>query len=162
MMIKCGLVDLVVAGGTEAVITPLAFAGFCSMKALSTRNENPTKASSPFDVKRDGFVMGEGSGIIILESLEHALARKAKIYAEMYGYGASGDAYHLSAPAPEGAGAQTAIRMALSSANLKPSQIDYINAHGTSTPLNDKLESNTIERFSVKRRILWQSVRPSL
>ena len=146
MMIKCGLVDLVMAGGTEAVITPLAFAGFCSMKALSTRNENPTKASSPFDVKRDGFVMGEGSGIIILESLEHALARKAKIYAEMLGYGASGDAYHLSAPAPEGAGAQTAIRMALSSANLKPSQIDYINAHGTSTPLNDKLESNAIRK----------------
>ncbi len=146
MMIKCGLVDLVMAGGTEAVVTPLAYAGFCSMKALSTRNDNPQKASSPFDVKRDGFVMGEGSGIIVLESLEHALARKAHIYAEMLGYGASGDAHHLSAPAPEGAGAQIAIKMALQSAGLKPSQIDYINAHGTSTPLNDKLESHAIKK----------------
>ena len=146
MLIKCGLADVVIAGGTEAVITPLSFAGFCSMKALSTRNENPQKASSPFDIKRDGFVMGEGAGIVILESLEHALARKAHIHAEMLGYGATGDAHHLSAPAPEGAGAQGAMKMALRSANLQPSDIDYINAHGTSTPLNDKYESCAISK----------------
>lgn len=146
MLIKSGMCDVVMAGGTESVITPLAFAGFCSMKALSTRNDNPQKASSPFDVKRDGFVMGEGAGIIILESIEHAIARKAKIYAEMLGYGATGDAYHLSHPAPEGVGAQGAMKMALSCAGLKPSQIDYINAHGTSTPLNDKYESCAISK----------------
>ncbi len=144
MMIKCGLADVMMAGGTEAVVTPMAFAGFCSMKALSTRNDNPQKASSPFDAKRDGFVMGEGSGILILEDLEHALARKAKIYAEVIGYGATGDAYHLSHPAPEDAGAQAAMRMALKSAGLNPSQIDYINAHGTSTPINDQYESCAI------------------
>lgn len=146
MMVKCGLADVMMAGGTEAVVTQLAFAGFCSMKALSTRNDEPHKASSPFDAKRDGFVMGEGSGILILEDLEHALARKAKIYAEVVGYGATGDAYHLSHPAPEGVGAQGAMRMALRSAGLNPSQIDYINAHGTSTPLNDKYESCAIRK----------------
>ena len=144
MMIKCGLADAVVTGGTEAVITPMAFAGFCSMKALSTRNDAPEKASSPFDVKRDGFVMGEGAGILVLESLDHALARGAALYGEILGFGASGDAHHLSAPAPEGAGAQIAMRMALSSAGLQPSDIDYINAHGTSTPLNDKFETCAI------------------
>jgi 3-oxoacyl-[acyl-carrier-protein] synthase II len=116
------------------------------MKALSTRNDVPEKASSPFDKNRDGFVMGEGSGIIILESLEHALARNAHIYAELVGFGASGDAYHISAPAPEGEGMQNAMIMSLSVAGLKPSDIDYINAHGTSTDLNDKLES-----FAVKK-----------
>ncbi|HEX2957525.1 MAG TPA: beta-ketoacyl-ACP synthase II [Chitinispirillaceae bacterium] len=146
MLIKAGMADVIVAGGSEAVITATGFAGFCNMKALSTRNDNPQKASSPFDKKRDGFVMGEGSGIVILESLEHALARKAKIYAEMIGYGATGDAYHLSHPAPEGVGAQGAIRMAISSAGLKPSDIDYINAHGTSTPLNDKYESAAVNK----------------
>lgn len=146
MMIKSGLIDVAMAGGTEAAITPLSYAGFCSMKALSVRNDNPQKASSPFDAKRDGFIMGEGSGIFILESLEHALARNAKIYAEMIGYGASGDAYHLSHPAPEGTGAQAAMRMALSSAGKKPSEIDYINAHGTSTQLNDKYESCAINQ----------------
>ena len=146
MMIKCGLADVMMAGGTEAVITKTGFAGFCSMKALSTRNDNPQKASSPFDLKRDGFVMGEGSGILIIETLEHALARKAKIYAELVGYGASGDAYHLSHPAPEGAGAQSAMKMALRSAELNASQIDYINAHGTSTPINDKYESCAIRK----------------
>ncbi len=145
MLIKSGMADVVVAGGSEAVITATGFAGFCNMKALSTRNDNPQKASSPFDKKRDGFVMGEGSGIVILESLEHALARKARIYAEMVGYGATGDAYHLSHPAPEGVGAQGAMRMAISSAGLKPSDIDYINAHGTSTPLNDKYESAAVK-----------------
>ncbi|MBN1757852.1 MAG: beta-ketoacyl-ACP synthase II [Chitinispirillaceae bacterium] len=144
MMIKCGMADAIVAGGTEAVITPMAFAGFCSMKALSTRNDTPEKASSPFDVKRDGFVMGEGAGILVLEELDHAIARGATIYGEIVGYGASGDAHHLSAPAPEGAGAQIAMKMALSSAGLQPSDIDYINAHGTSTPLNDKFESCAI------------------
>lgn len=144
MVIKSGMADMVIGGGTEAVITPTAFAGFGSMKALSTRNENPQKASSPFDSKRDGFVMSEGSGLLVLESLEHALARKATIYAEILGYGASGDAYHLSAPAPEGAGAQAAIKMALRGAGLEPSAIDYINAHGTSTSLNDKYETCAI------------------
>lgn len=146
MMIKCGLVDLVMAGGTEASVTKLAFAGFCSMKALSTRNDNPQKASSPFDAKRDGFVMSEGSGILIIESLEHALARNAKIYAELIGYGATGDAHHLSHPAPEHAGAQAAMRMSLKSAGLVPSQIDYINAHGTSTQINDQYESLAITK----------------
>jgi 3-oxoacyl-[acyl-carrier-protein] synthase II len=147
LLIKSGMADVVMTGGSEAAITPLSYAGFCSMKALSTRNENPQKASSPFDIKRDGFIMGEGSGVVVLESLEHALARKAKIHAEMIGYGASGDAYHLSAPAPEGVGAQSAMKMAIENAGLKPSQIDYINAHGTSTPLNDKNESTAISRL---------------
>ena len=144
MMIKCGLMDAAVAGGTEAAITPLSFAGFCSMKAMSTRNETPQKASSPFDVKRDGFVMGEGSGIVVMETLERALARGAKIYGEMFGYGATGDAYHLSHPAPDGVGAQAAMRMALSTAGIKAGDIDYINAHGTSTPLNDEYETTAI------------------
>jgi 3-oxoacyl-[acyl-carrier-protein] synthase II len=146
MMIKCGMADAMVAGGTEAVITPMAFAGFCSMKALSTRNDHPEKASSPFDVKRDGFVMGEGAGVLILEALERALARGATIYGELIGYGASGDAHHISAPAPEGAGAQIAMKMALSSAGLQPTDIDYINAHGTSTSLNDKFETCAIRQ----------------
>jgi len=144
MMIKCGLMDAAVAGGTEAAITPLSFAGFCSMKAMSTRNETPQKASSPFDIKRDGFVMGEGSGIVVMETLERALARGAKIYGEMFGYGATGDAYHLSHPAPDGVGAQAAMRMALSTAGIKAGDIDYINAHGTSTPLNDEYETTAI------------------
>jgi len=146
MMIRCGMMDAAVAGGTEAAITPLSFAGFCSMKAMSTRNDTPQKASSPFDTKRDGFVMGEGSGVVILEELEHAKARGAKIYGEMLGYGATGDAFHLTHPAPEGEGAQAAMRMALASAGVAAGDIDYINAHGTSTPLNDKYESIAIER----------------
>ena len=146
LMIRCGMAEAVVAGGTEAVITPMSFAGFCSMKALSTRNDRPQKASSPFDLKRDGFVMAEGAGIIVLESLEHAISRKATVYGEVIGYGASGDAHHLSAPAPEGAGAQIAMRMALDSAGLMPADIDYINAHGTSTELNDKFETFAIRK----------------
>jgi 3-oxoacyl-[acyl-carrier-protein] synthase II len=146
LMLKSGMMDVAVTGGAEASITPLAFAGFCSMKALSTRNEVPQKASSPFDKKRDGFVMGEGSGIIVLETLEHALARKARIYAEVVGYGATGDAYHLSAPAPEGEGAQRSMAMALASGGVRPSDIDYVNAHGTSTDLNDKLETMAIKK----------------
>lgn len=144
MGIKSGMMDMAVTGGTEATITPLAMAGFCNMKALSSRNESPTKASSPFDIKRDGFVMGEGAGIVVLESLEHALARNARIYAEFLGYGATGDAHHLSEPAPEGEGAARAMRMALRSARIEPSEVDYINAHGTSTPKNDKFESQAI------------------
>jgi 3-oxoacyl-[acyl-carrier-protein] synthase II len=146
IMIKAGMMDACVTGGAESSISPIAFAGFCSMKALSTRNDTPTKASSPFDKKRDGFVMGEGSGIIVLESLDHALARGAKIYAEVLGYGASGDAYHLSAPAPEGEGAQRSMAMAIKSAGLSPADIDYINAHGTSTEFNDKLETMAIKK----------------
>jgi beta-ketoacyl-acyl-carrier-protein synthase II len=156
LALKAGMMDLALAGGAEAAITPVSFAGFCSMKALSTRNDEPHKASCPFDRKRDGFVMGEGSGIIILETLEHARARKAKIYAELVGYGATGDAYHLSAPAPNGEGARRSMQMAIRSAGIAPESIDYINAHGTSTQLNDKCESQAIRdvlgehAFSVK------------
>ena len=146
LMLKSGMMDVAVTGGAEAAITPLSYAGFCSMKALSTRNDNPQKASSPFDRKRDGFVMGEGSGIVVLETLDHALARKARIYAELVGYGATGDAFHLSAPAPDHEGAQRAMAMALSSAGIKASDVDYINAHGTSTDLNDKLETVAVKK----------------
>jgi 3-oxoacyl-[acyl-carrier-protein] synthase II len=146
LMLKAGMMDVAVCGGSEAAITPLSYAGFCSLKALSTRNEHPQKASSPFDKKRDGFVMGEGAGIIVLETLEHALARKARIYCELIGYGATGDAYHLTAPSPDGEGAQRSMAMSLASAGLKPESIDYINAHGTSTELNDKLETIAIKK----------------
>jgi 3-oxoacyl-[acyl-carrier-protein] synthase II len=146
LSIKAGMADVAISGGCEAGITPLSFAGFCSMKAMSTRNDTPEKASSPFDKKRDGFVMGEGSGIVVLESLEHALARKARIYGEFLGYGASGDAHHISAPAPDGEGAQRSMIMALAQAGLKPTDIDYINAHGTSTDLNDKGETFAIKK----------------
>jgi 3-oxoacyl-[acyl-carrier-protein] synthase II len=146
MMLRCGMMDAAVAGGTEAAITPLSFAGFCSMRAMSTRNGDPRRASSPFDSKRDGFVMGEGAGIVVLETLEHALARGARIYGELLGYGATGDAFHLTHPAPDGEGAQAAMRMALASAGIPCGEIGYINAHGTSTPLNDKYESVAIER----------------
>ena len=146
LLIKAGMADIAVTGGCEAGITPLSFAGFCSMKALSTRNDVPEKASSPFDKKRDGFVMGEGAGIVVLECLEHALARKARIYGELKGYGATEDAYHISAPDPEGDGAQRSMVMALAQAGLKASDIDYINAHGTSTELNDKVETLAIKK----------------
>jgi len=143
--IRAGMMDVALAGGSEATISPLAFAGFCNMKALSTRNEAGPKACSPFDSKRDGFVMGEGAGIILLESLEHALARKAHIYCELVGYGATGDAYHISAPAPGGEGMARAMQMSLDSAGLDPTAIDYINAHGTSTPHNDRNETAAIK-----------------
>jgi 3-oxoacyl-[acyl-carrier-protein] synthase II len=146
LMLKSGMMDVAVTGGSEAAITPLSYAGFCSMKALSTRNENPQKASSPFDKKRDGFVMGEGSGIVVLETLDHAVARGARIYAELVGYGATGDAFHLSAPAPEGDGAARAMAMAIKSAGIAPTEVDYINAHGTSTDLNDKLETMAVKK----------------
>lgn len=146
-IIQYGQADLVFAGGAEAAVSPLAFAGFCSMKAMSTNNDNPQKASRPFDKNRDGFVMGEGAGIIVLEELEHALGRKAKIYAEVLGYGMSADAYHIAAPAPNGEGAKLSMANALTDANIAPEQMDYINAHGTSTELNDLYETIAIKNL---------------
>jgi 3-oxoacyl-[acyl-carrier-protein] synthase II len=146
LALKAGMMDACVCGGTEAAMTRLGFAGFCAMKAMSTRNENPQKASSPVDLNRDGFVMGEGAGVVGLETFEHAQKRGAKIYDELVGYGATGDAFHLSSPAPEGEGAQRALKMALKTANMQPTEIDYISAHGTSTPANDKNESLAIQK----------------
>jgi 3-oxoacyl-[acyl-carrier-protein] synthase II len=139
-LIERGDADVMIAGGSEAAITPLGTAGFCSMRALSTRNEEPTRASRPFDAQRDGFVMGEGSGILILEELEMARRRGAKIYCEVVGYGMSADAYHISAPSETGAGAISVMKKALKDARLQPSDVDYINVHGTSTPQGDKVE----------------------
>ena len=144
-IIQRGDADVMVAGGTEAAISPTAVAGFCAMKAMSTRNDQPEQASRPFEKDRNGFVMGEGSGIVILETLEHALARGAKIYAEIAGYGFNADAYHITAPAPEGAQAAKCMAMAINDAGISPSDVDYINAHGTSTPLNDKNETLAIK-----------------
>lgn len=144
-LIQRGDADLVLAGGTEASITPFGIAGFCSMKAMSTRNDDPKTASRPFDVDRDGFVMGEGSGILLLESLEHALARGANILGEVVGFGMSADAYHITSPAPGGEGAARSMKSALADAGIEPSAIAYINAHGTSTPYNDKFESMAIK-----------------
>lgn len=144
-VIQRGDADVMVAGGTEAAISPIAVAGFCSMKAMSTRNDEPEKASRPFDKDRDGFVMGEGAGVVILESLEHATARGAEILAEVIGYGFNADAYHMTAPAPEGAQAAKCMAMALRDAGIEPTAVDYINAHGTSTPMNDKNETLAIK-----------------
>jgi 3-oxoacyl-[acyl-carrier-protein] synthase II len=138
--------DVMIAGGSEAIIVPLCIAGFCSMKAMSTRNDEPTRASRPFDAERDGFVCGEGSGIVILEALEHARRRDARIYAEIVGYGMTGDAHHMTAPDPEGDGASRAMAGALQDAGLGPDAVGYINAHGTSTPYNDKFETFAIKR----------------
>ncbi|MBP2650141.1 MAG: fabF 3 [Firmicutes bacterium] len=143
--IQRGDADVMVAGGTEASISQAALAGFASMKALSTNNDHPERASRPFDRDRDGFVMGEGCGVVILESLEHALARGARIYAEVGGYGANADAYHMTAPAPEGKQAAKCMELAIKDAGLEPKDVDYINAHGTSTQLNDKNETMAIK-----------------
>ncbi|MFT5726358.1 MAG: 3-oxoacyl-[acyl-carrier-protein] synthase II [Desulforhopalus sp.] len=143
--IKYGLCDMVVSGGTESVVCGLGIAGFSSMKALSTRNDSPTEASRPFDKDRDGFVMSEGAGMLILEDYDHAIARGAKIYAEVCGYGLSSDAYHIAAPPEDGAGGMRAMKMALKDAELNPEDVSYVNAHGTSTPLNDKCETKAIK-----------------
>lgn len=144
-LVKYGRADAMITGGVESVITRTCIAGFGAMKALSTRNGDPQKASRPFDKDRDGFVVGEGSGIVILESLDHALERGAKIYAEVVGYGMSGDGYHITSPPPDGDGARRCMLAALEYAGIEPGQIDYINAHGTSTPVNDLYESRAIK-----------------
>jgi len=144
-IIARGDADIMIAGGAEAPITPLGMAGFSSMKALSERNDEPERASRPFDAKRDGFVVGEGAGILILEEMEAALGRKATIYAEIVGYGMTGDAYHVTAPALDGDGAIRVMRAAIEDAGVEPTAVDYINAHGTSTPYNDKVETTAIK-----------------
>jgi 3-oxoacyl-[acyl-carrier-protein] synthase II len=146
-MIRSGEADVMVCGGAEAAITPLAYAGFCSMKAMSTNNDNPQKASRPFDLNRDGFIMGEGGAILVIESLEHALARGAHIYCELAGYAATCDAYHITSPDPEGKGLAQSMIKAMRDANIEPHQVDYINAHGTSTPYNDKFETIAIKKI---------------
>jgi 3-oxoacyl-[acyl-carrier-protein] synthase II len=143
--IQYGDADVMITGGSEATVTPMAIGGFANMKALSERNDSPATASRPFDATRDGFVMGEGAGVVILEEMESAIKRGAKIYAEIVGYGATGDAYHLTAPAPEGEGAQRAMKRALADSRLRPDQVQYINAHGTSTPANDLNETKAIK-----------------
>ena len=143
--IQYGDAQVMITGGAEATVTPMAIGGFANMKALSERNDSPATASRPFDATRDGFVMGEGSAVIVLEELEHAVRRGARIYAEVAGYGATGDAYHLTAPAPDGEGAQRAMKRAMADGGLTPADIQYINAHGTSTPANDFNETRAIK-----------------
>ena len=145
-MIQRGEVDAMMAGGSEAAITRLAVAGFCSMKAMSTRNDDPRRASRPFDATRDGFVMGEGAGVVLLEALETAEHRGATIHAEVIGYGATTDAFHITQPDPEGDGAYRSMEAAIADADIGPAEIDYVNAHGTSTPYNDRLETLAIKR----------------
>lgn len=158
--IKAGAADIMIAGGTESSITPLSVGGFCAMRALSTRNDDPKGASRPFSATRDGFVMGEGSGVLVLESLEHALERGAHIYAEFVGYGATCDASHITAPAEDGEGAARSMQAALDEAELQPEDIDYINAHGTSTELNDKYETMAIKTiFGDKPNLLVSSTK---
>jgi 3-oxoacyl-[acyl-carrier-protein] synthase II len=145
-LVQNGYAQAMICGGTEAAVTPLSVAGFAACKAMSTRNDDPAHASRPFDRDRDGFVLGEGSGILILEELEHALARGARIYAELVGYGATCDAYHITSPVPGGEGAARAISLALKDAHLTPEQVSYINAHGTSTPANDSTETAAMKK----------------
>jgi len=144
--IRHGEADVMIAGGSEAAITPFAYASFCAMKAMTTRNDAPRQASRPFDKNRDGFVMGEGAGVLVLESLEHARARGARIYCELAGYAATCDAYHITQPDPEGKGLSLAMRRALDHAGAAPADIDYLNAHGTSTPYNDRFETLAIKQ----------------
>ena len=145
-LIRAGRADVVIAGGTEATVTEYCIGGFCAMKALSTkRNDTPEKACRPFDADRDGFIMGEGAAILIVESEAHAKARNARAYVELAGYGASSDAYHLTAPDPEASGAVRAMQLALQDAGAAPEAVDYINAHGTSTPLNDPMETKAVK-----------------
>ncbi|AFY40543.1 3-oxoacyl-(acyl-carrier-protein) synthase II [[Leptolyngbya] sp. PCC 7376] len=145
-LVQRGYAKAMISGGTEAAITPLSYAGFASARALSRRNDDPKHACRPFDKDRDGFVMGEGAGILILEELDHALARGAKIYGEIVGYGMTCDAYHMTAPTPEGSGATRAIELALKDADLAPNEVSYVNAHGTSTPANDITETKAIKK----------------
>lgn len=145
-LIQRGDADVMIAGGAEAIIVPLTIAGFSAMKAMSTRNDEPQKASRPFDAHRDGFVPAEGGGVVVLEALEHALRRDARIYAEVLGYGMTADAYHMTAPDPEGDGASRAMALALRDAGVAPAEVGYINAHGTSTPYNDRFETLAIKR----------------
>ena len=145
-IIQRGDADAMIAGGTEAAITKLSVAGFCAMKAMSTRNDEPQRAVRPFDATRDGFVMGEGAGVVVLEALEHAQRRGTRIYGELVGYGMSGDAYHITQPDPEADGAARSMRNALADAGMAPDEIDYINAHGTSTPYNDRTETLAIKK----------------
>ena len=163
MTIRRGVCDVVIAGGSEATITPMGLGGFCAMKALSSRNGEPEKASRPFDKDRDGFVMGEGAAILILEELEFARKRGAKIYAELSGYGASGDAHHVTAPAPGGEGAVRCMRAALEDARVRAEEVEYINAHGTSTPYNDQFETMAIKTvFGERARNLMVSSTKSM
>jgi 3-oxoacyl-[acyl-carrier-protein] synthase II len=146
-MIQHGEADVMITNGSDAAITPVGFGGFCAIRALSTRNSEPEKASRPFDKERDGFLMGEGGGAVIMESLPHALARNAHIYGELAGYGTTDDAYHMTAPASDGESASMAMRLALKDAGLSPENVDYINAHGTSTEMNDKIETRAIKNI---------------
>lgn len=162
-LISHGDLDVAVAGGAEATITPLGIGGFAAMKALSTRNDDPQGASRPFDLDRDGFVAAEGAGVLILESERHAKKRGARILAEIAGYGQSADGYHITQPDPDGRGASSAMRRALANASLEPDAVDYINAHGTSTPINDKTESMAIEQvFGDRARRIWVSSTKSM
>ena len=143
--IQHGANDVIIAGGAEAAVSPLAFAGFCNMKAMSTRNDDPKTASRPFDAERDGFVLSEGAGFIVIEELEHAKKRGAHIYCELVGYGATDDAYHITSPIPGGVGGAKAMSLAIEDAGLKPEDVTYINAHGTSTKYNDEFETQAIK-----------------
>jgi 3-oxoacyl-[acyl-carrier-protein] synthase II len=162
-ILERGDAEVMIAGGTESAITPLGVGGFCALKALSKRNDQPQKASRPFDNERDGFVMAEGCGVVVLETLEHARARGAEIYAELVGYGMSADAYHMTAPDPDGDGAARAMQAALNDAGLNPQQVNYINAHGTSTKLNDKVETLAIKKiFGDYSKKIWISSTKSM